>query len=179
MLATSRAPLRVRAERERPLGPLPLPAGSSAGAVAASPAAQVFLDRAAAAGRPGALTDATAADVAAICRRLDGLPLALELAAAHARYLPPAALLGRLDEALGSGRSRDLPERQRTMRAALDWSHDLLTAAEQELLRRLAVFAGGFTLDAARAVGGGDVLAALGGLAEQSLVVPEEGPEAR
>jgi predicted ATPase/DNA-binding XRE family transcriptional regulator len=179
VLATSRAPLRVRAERERPLGPLPLPTGSSAGAVAASPAAQVFLDRAAAAGRPGALTDATAADVAAICRRLDGLPLALELAAAHARYLPPAALLGRLDEALGSGRSRDLPERQRTMRAALDWSHDLLTAAEQELLRRLAVFAGGFTLDAARAVGGGDVLAALGGLAEQSLVVPEEGPEAR
>ncbi|PWW23997.1 putative ATPase [Geodermatophilus normandii] len=179
VLATSRAPLRVRAERERPLGPLPLPAGSSAGAVAASPAAQVFLDRAAAAGRPDALTDATAADVAAICRRLDGLPLALELAAAHARYLPPAALLGRLDEALGSGRSRDLPERQRTMRAALDWSHDLLTAAEQELLRRLAVFAGGFSLDAARAVAGGGVLAALGGLVEQSLVLPEEGPEAR
>jgi predicted ATPase/DNA-binding XRE family transcriptional regulator len=180
VLATSRAPLRVRAERERPLGPLPLPAGSSAAAVAASPAAQVFLDRAAAAGRPGALTDASAADVAAICRRLDGLPLALELAAAHARYLPPAALLGRLDEALASGRSRDLPERQRTMRAALDWSHDLLTAAEQELLRRLAVCAGSFSLDTARAVaGGGDVLAALGGLAEQSLVVPEEGPEAR
>ncbi|MGY1731105.1 ATP-binding protein [Geodermatophilus sp. SYSU D01045] len=180
VLATSRAPLRVRAERERPLAPLPLPAGTGAAAVAASPAAQVFLDRAAAAGRPVVLTDATAADVAAICRRLDGLPLALELAAAHARYLPPAALLGRLDEALGSGGSRDLPERQRTMRAALDWSHDLLTAAEQRLLRRLAVFAGSFSLDAARAVSGdGDVLPALGGLVEQSLVVAEEGPEAR
>ncbi len=179
VLATSRAALRVRAEREHPLGPLPVPARPDPAAVAASPAARLFLDRAAAAGRTVVLDDA-AADVAAICRRLDGLPLALELAAAHARYLPPSALLGRLDDALGSGRSRDLPERQRTMSAALDWSHDLLTAAEQALLRRLSVFAGGFGLDAARAVAGGaDVVPELGGLVEQSLVVAEDGPEAR
>ncbi|MGY1673124.1 ATP-binding protein [Geodermatophilus sp. SYSU D00710] len=180
VLATSRAPLRVRAEREYPLGPLPVPARADAATVAASPAARLFLDRAAAAGRTVALDDAAAAAVAAICRRLDGLPLALELAAAHARYLPPSALLGRLDDALGAGRSRDLPERQRTMRAALDWSHELLTAGEQALLRRLAVFAGGFDLDAARAVAGSDdVVPELGGLVEQSLVVVEDGPEAR
>ncbi len=175
VLATSRAALRVRAELDRPLGPLALPTGTGAEAVAASPAAQVFLDRARAAGRPVALTDATAADVAAICRRLDGIPLALELAAAHARFLAPAALLDRLDTALRSPGSRDLPERQRTLRATLDWSHDLLTADEQRLLRRLAVFAGGFALDAAQRVAGddGDVLPALAGLVEQSLVVAD------
>ena len=180
VLATSRAALRVRAEREYPLGPLPVPARADPGTVAASPAARLFLDRAADAGRPVTLDDATAADVAAICRRLDGLPLALELAAAHARYLPPSALLGRLDDALGRGRSRDLPERQRTMRAALDWSHDLLTAGEQALLRRLSVLAGGFDLDLAQAVSGAeDAVVALEGLVEQSLVVAEDGPRAR
>ena len=87
-----------RGERDRPVAPLPLPRGDgSPRRSRASPAAQVFLDRARAAGRAVALTAATAADVAAICRRLDGLPLALELAAAHARFLSPAALLGRLD----------------------------------------------------------------------------------
>ena len=175
VLATSRAALRVRAERDRPLDPLPLPATTDPAAVAGSPAAQVFLDRARAAGRDLPLTDATAADVAAICRRLDGLPLALELAAAHARFLSPAALLGRLDSALGRPLSRDLPARQRTVRATLDWSHDLLTADEQRLLRRLAVFAGGFSLDAAHHVSGAeDVVPALAGLVEQSLVIPED-----
>ncbi|MGY1633453.1 ATP-binding protein [Geodermatophilus sp. SYSU D01186] len=172
VLATSRAALRVRAERDRPLDPLPVPAGADVASVAASPAAQVFLDRARAAGRAVPLTGATAADVAAICRRLDGLPLALELAAAHARFLSPAALLARLDQAVGLPRSRDLPERQRTVRATLDWSHDLLTLDEQVLLRRLAVFPGGFSLAAAQEVAGdgGDVVPALGGLVEQSLV---------
>ncbi|UOY01841.1 ATP-binding protein [Blastococcus sp. PRF04-17] len=160
-LATSRAALRIRAERDRPLDPLPLPAGM-----------QVFLDRARAAGRPLELTGATAADVAAICRRLDGLPLALELAAAHTRFLTPSALLGRLDSAVSSPTTRDLPERQRTIPATLDWSHDLLTADEQRLFRRLAVFAGGFPLDAAQAVAGrGDVVPALAGLVEQSLLL--------
>ncbi|SDF07333.1 Predicted ATPase [Blastococcus aurantiacus] len=173
VLATSRAALRVRAERERPLTPLAVPAGPGAAAVAASPAAQVFLDRAAAVGRPLPLDDATAAAVAAICRRLDGLPLALELAAAHARYLSPAALLDRLDASLASPSARDLPPRQRTMRATLDWSHDLLTAAEQRLLRRLSVFAGGFSLEAAQQVADDDVLPVLAGLVEQSLVLPE------
>ncbi|RBY83291.1 helix-turn-helix domain-containing protein [Blastococcus sp. TF02A-26] len=173
VLATSRAALRVRAEVERPLEPLPLPTGPAVAAVAASPAARVFLDRAQAAGRPVPLTERTAADVAAICRRLDGLPLALELAAAHARFLPPDALLARLDTALGTPGSRDLPERQRTVRATLDWSHDLLTDAEQRLLRRLSVFAGSFSLDAAQEVAGdGDVLPVLSALVEQSLVVP-------
>ncbi|TFV82779.1 XRE family transcriptional regulator, partial [Blastococcus sp. CT_GayMR20] len=174
VLATSRAALRVRAEQERPLDPLPLPGGSGTAAVAASPAAQVFLDRARAAGRAVSLTDTTAADVAAICRRLDGLPLALELAAAHARFLSPAALLDRLDSAVSSPGARDLPPRQRTIRATLDWSHDLLTADEQRLLRRLAVFAGGFSLGAVQGVTGDDALAALSGLVEQSLVIPEE-----
>ncbi|MGY1639377.1 ATP-binding protein [Geodermatophilus sp. SYSU D00742] len=171
VLATSRAALRVRAELDRPLEPLPVPAGRGVAAVADSPAAQVFLDRARAAGRPVPLNGATAADVAAICRRLDGLPLALELAAAHARYLSPAALLARLDQAVGSPVSRDLPERQRTVRATLDWSHDLLTLDEQVLLRRLAAFSGSFSLEAAQQVAGhGDVVPALGGLVEQSLV---------
>ncbi|MGY1773998.1 ATP-binding protein [Blastococcus sp. SYSU D00813] len=178
VLATSRAALRVRAEVERPLDPLPVPAAGSPAAVAASPAAQVFLDRARAAGRPIALTDTTADDVAAICRRLDGLPLALELAAAHARFLAPGALLARLDTALSSPGARDLPARQRTVGATLDWSWALLTAAEQELLRRLSVFAGGFSLDAAQALtGDGDVLPALAGLVDQSLVVA--GPDGR
>ncbi|WP_167761840.1 helix-turn-helix domain-containing protein [Blastococcus sp. CT_GayMR19] len=181
VLATSRAALRVRGERDRPLEPLSLPAGSDPAAVASSAAAQVFLDRARDAGRSVALTSATAADVAAICRRLDGLPLALELAAAHARFLSPAALLGRLDSAISSPLSRDLPARQRTVRATLDWSHELLTADEQRLLRRLSVFAGGFSLDAAQQVAGegADVVPALSALVEQSLVIPEDGDRYR
>ena len=181
VLATSRAPLRVRLEQDYPLGPLAVPRAADATAVAASPAAQVFLDRARAAAPGLELTATTAAAVAAICRRLDGLPLALELAAAHARLLPPAALLDRLDSSLGLSRSRDLPERQRTMAATLDWSHDLLTHKEQRLLRQLSVFAGGFTLDAAEQVADddGDLLEALAGLVEQSLVTPDPGPEAR
>ncbi|MGY1743053.1 MULTISPECIES: ATP-binding protein [unclassified Blastococcus] len=171
VLATSRAPLRVRAEVERPVEPLPVPAGAAVDAVAASPAARLFLDRARAAGRPVELTARSAAAVAAICRRLDGLPLALELAAAHARFLAPDALLARLDTAVAAPGARDLPARQRTVRATLDWSAALLTAEEQVLFRRLSVFAGGFTLDAAQALAGeGDVLPALAGLVEQSLV---------
>ncbi|MGY1601702.1 ATP-binding protein [Geodermatophilus sp. SYSU D00815] len=174
VLATSRAPLRIRAERDYPLAPLPVPGSTHPDDVGRSPAARVFLDRARAAGRDIAL-DRSAPDVAAICRRLDGLPLALELAAAHARFLDPAALLARLDRVVGEPRSRDLPQRQRTIRATLDWSHDLLTSAEQVLLRRLSVFAGGFRLEAAEHVSGGDVLPALEGLVEQSLVVAEHG----
>jgi predicted ATPase/transcriptional regulator with XRE-family HTH domain len=174
-LVTSRAALRIRAELERPLDPLPVPGRDDPAAVSASAAAQVFLDRARAAGAAVPLTAQTARDIAAICRRLDGLPLALELAAAHARFLPPQQLLARLDAALSSPRSRDLPERHRTIRATLDWSHRLLTAGEQLLLRRRSVFAGGFDLAAAEHVFGADVLAPLEGLVEQSLVVVEGG----
>ncbi|HSK55985.1 MAG TPA: helix-turn-helix domain-containing protein [Jiangellales bacterium] len=181
VLATSRAALRVRAEHAVPLDPLPVPTDDDVAAVAASPAVQVFLDRAAAAGGTVVLDPGTAADVAAICRRLDGLPLALELAAAHARFLTPSALLGHLDQAVGSSRSRDLPARQRTVRATLDWSHGLLTHDEQVLLRRLSVLPGSFSLPAAVAVGGDDidVLTSLSGLVEQSLLAPEPGPESR
>ena len=92
--------------------------------------------------------------MAAICRRLEGLPLALELAAARIKLLPPEALLARLEQRLPllRGGARDAPDRQQTMRDAIAWSHDLLTEAEQALFRRLAVFAGGFTLDAAAAI---------------------------
>jgi predicted ATPase/transcriptional regulator with XRE-family HTH domain len=182
VLATSRAPLRVRGEQEYPVGPLEMPDPTRTplvGAVAGTPAAELFVDRAKAASPTFDLTDANAAAVAAICWRLDGLPLALELAAARARFLGPTALLSRLDRALETGGARDLPERQRTMRSTLDWSHDLLHVPEKELFRRLSVFAGGWPLEAAEDVGASgsveaeDVFAFLGNLVEQSLVVAE------
>jgi non-specific serine/threonine protein kinase len=184
VLATSRAPLRVRGEREYPVRPLacprstasrawmrwrcPPPCGSSS--TVPVPRSPAF-----------ALTRANAAAVAAICRRLDGLPLAIELAAARARTLTPTELLARLDRALPllTGGPRDLPERQRTMRAAIAWSHQLLRAPERRLLGRLAVFRGGWDLAAAEAVGaggdiaGGEILDLLAALVEQSLVVAE------
>ena len=179
VLTTSRAPLRIRAEQEVPLGPLPVPGPDlDAGSVGAAASVQVFAARARSAVPDFEVTPANAGAVAEICRRLDGLPLALELAAAHLPYLAPAQLLERLDHALGSARLRDLPERQRTMKATLDWSHALLTADEQEVLAALTTFAGGFDLEAAEEVAaapGRDVLTALEGLVEQSLVV---GPDA-
>jgi predicted ATPase len=123
------------------------------------------------------LTHKNAAAVAAICWRLEGVPLALELAAARARFLGPAELLSHLDQALEADGARDLPKRQRTMRATLDWSYELLSEPEQSLFQRLSVFSGGWTLEAAEAVGvRGDVsreevLGLLGSLVEQSLVV--------
>jgi predicted ATPase/transcriptional regulator with XRE-family HTH domain len=188
VLVTSRAPLRVRGEREYPVSPLavPDPAGMPrVEEVARIPAVELFVQRAEEASPAFELTQSNAAAVAEICRRLDGLPLALELAAARTRFLGPTALLSRLDQALQTGGARDLPERQRTMRATLDWSHDLLHEPERELFRRLSVFAGGFTLEAAEvvcalgAVEAIDVLVLLGNLAEQSLVVAETSPEER
>ncbi|MFC7726345.1 ATP-binding protein [Nocardioides sp. GCM10028917] len=189
VVATSRAPLRVRSEREVPVGPLALPEDDDPASVSASPAVAVFLDRAAATGVQWAVTPETATTLAGIARRLDGLPLALELAAAGARVLPPEALLGRLeqrglDPGLGHG-PRDLPDRQRTMTTVLDWSADLLEPEEWDLLMRLSVFSGGFSLDSVEAVVGGpggargpdDVLPALTSLVEQSLVVPVGAPD--
>lgn len=177
ILATSRSPLRIRAEHVLPVSPLALPAAPDPTSVLSSAAGQMFLDRARAIAPDYSITREAAPAIAAICRRLDGVPLALELAASHARLLAPETLLDRLDQALSVSRSRELPPRQRTMGATLDWSHSLLTQPEQVLLRRLSVFADGFTLAGAESVldrvpgSGVDVFAALGGLVEQSLVV--------
>jgi predicted ATPase/transcriptional regulator with XRE-family HTH domain len=156
-LVTSRALLRVSGERAFPVPPLTLPDpdhGQSLEAVASSAAVRLFVDRAQATSPGFSLTESTAPAVAAICRRLDGLPLAIALAAARVNHLPLAALLMRLERRLPllTGGPRDLPARLQTMRNAIAWSHDLLDPDEQQLFRRLAVFAGGCTLDAAEAV---------------------------
>ncbi len=157
MLVTSRVRLRLSAEREFPVSPLGLPdAGgqSSAGSLGTSGAVRLFVARAQAVKPDFALTDQNAEAVAAICTRLDGLPLALELAAARVKVLPPPALLARLERRLPllTGGGRDLPIRQQTMRDAIAWSYDLLAPAEQALFRWLSVFVGGFTFEAADAV---------------------------
>jgi predicted ATPase/DNA-binding CsgD family transcriptional regulator len=155
-LVTSRVVMHLSGEHDYPVPPLALPASGTLAEVATSPAVQVFVAGARAVLSSFALGEATAPDVAAICRRLDGLPLAIELAAARVRVLGPAALLIRLDRRLPllTGGPRDQPARLRTMRDAIAWSHGLLSPEEQVLFRRLAVFAGGFTLAAAEAVYG-------------------------
>jgi predicted ATPase len=181
LLVTSRSLLRLRAEHHFDVAPLGLPAlhGSAGLAqVIASPAVALFLQRAQAVQPSFTITTANTAAVAAICRRLDGLPLAIELAATRISLLPPAALLARLERRLGVlvGGSRDLPERQQTMRAAIGWSYDLLHVGEQALLRRMAVFAGDCTVEAVEAVCGadldlnGDLLKWLEALVDKSLV---------
>jgi predicted ATPase len=161
ILATSRTVLELRAEREYPVPPLPLPAHPGAmplAELAATPAVALFVDRARAVRYDFALTEHNAATVAEICRRLEGLPLAIELAAARTRLLSPAALLTRLEsslDALGTG-AMDLPERQRTLRATVEWSVDLLDGAERSLLEVMAVFVDGWTIAAAAEVAGID-----------------------
>ena len=180
ILATSRAPLRLRGEQEYLVSPLTVPELDRlpvADDLRSNAAVRLFVERAHDVAVGFALTQANAAAVAAICRRLDGLPLALELAAARTRVLAPIELLARLDTALPllRGGPRDLPDRQRTMERAIDWSHDLLGEEERQLFRHLAAFVGGWDLRAAEAVGakdgGDDVLVALTALVEQALVV--------
>jgi predicted ATPase/transcriptional regulator with XRE-family HTH domain len=181
VLATSRAPLRVRGEREYPVETLTLPDPeriSDAQSVAGTAAVKLFVACAQEANPSFSLTGENAMTIAAICRRLDGLPLALELAAAGVRFLNPTELLSRLNRAIEIEGARDLPERQRTMRATLDWSHNLLPDAGQNLFRHLSVFASGFTLEAAEAIGAAetgaaDVLEPLGQLVEHSLVAAD------
>ena len=175
-LVTSRSRLRVEGERFLPVPPLELPRpGDPPAAVAASAAVRLLLARAQAADPAFVLDESETAIAGEICRRLDGLPLAIELAAARCRLLSLQAILARLSgrlKVLGSG-AVDAPERHRTMSAAIAWSHDLLAPGEQVLFRRLAAFAGGFTLEAAEAVAGeagGDALEELGALVDQSLV---------
>jgi predicted ATPase len=157
VLATSREPLRVRDERVEPILPLALPDPAplpDPEHLAQIPAVALFVARACEARPDFALTSENAAPIAELCQRLDGLPLALELAAAVLPLLPPATLLARLERhlPLPSRGARDLPERQQTLRNTIAWSYDLLGEGEQQLFRRLAVFAGGFTLEAVQAV---------------------------
>jgi predicted ATPase/DNA-binding CsgD family transcriptional regulator len=188
VLATSRAPLHLYGEHEYSVPPLALPDLARLAdpqALAEVPAVVLLVERARAVRPEFGLTAENAEAVAEVCVRLDGLPLALELAAARLKLLPPGAILARLASRLDllSGGARDRPARQQTLRAALAWSHDLLSAGEQRLLRRLAVFAGGWTLQAAEAVCSADgdlafdVLDGIAALVDQSLVRVAEPPE--
>ena len=189
ILVTSRAPLKVNGERQYPLRPLEVPALSEMPGlegVADNSAVTLFVDRVRDALPAFELTAANASAVAAICRRLDGLPLAMELAAARLRTLNPTELLARLDRSLPllTGGARDLPERQRTMRRAIEWSYQLLEEPEWRLFNRLSVFRGGWDLEAAEAIGAAgnlleeEVLDLLSGLVEQSLVLADTGGRA-
>jgi predicted ATPase/DNA-binding XRE family transcriptional regulator len=158
ILATSREPLRLRGEREFPVPPLALPDPRRSvdfDIFAENDAMTLLVERARDAGADFDLTAMNAQTVAEICRRLDGLPLALELAAAWIKILPPAALLARLEQRLPllTSGARDLPPRLQTMRNAIAWSYDLLSDAEQALFRRLSVFVGDFSLESVAAVG--------------------------
>ncbi|WP_369258736.1 ATP-binding protein [Geodermatophilus amargosae] len=178
LLATSRTVLRLRGEHDVPIEPLGTPDPGGDGA-ADAPAVQLFVARARQADPAFRLTEATAGPVAELVRRLDGLPLAVELAAARVRTLPPRLLLARLDRALDLGDPDvDVPDRQRTLRTTIAWSHDLLDEDGRALLARLSVCADGCTLDTAEAVGadGGDldVLETLSALVGHSLVTPTD-----
>jgi predicted ATPase len=157
LLVTSREPLRVRDERAVRVLPLALPDAESLpdlDTLAQVPAVALFVERVREVQPAFALTAANAQAIAEICRRLDGLPLALELAAARSTVLPPAALLARLEHRLPLlvHGARDVPQRQQTLRNTIAWSYDLLAESEKALFRRLSVFVGGFTLEAAEAV---------------------------
>jgi predicted ATPase len=189
VLVTSRAVLRLSGEHEFAVLPLPVPpAGADLDPeqLLRYASVRLFAERAHAAAPGFELTSGNAAVVAEICRRLDGLPLAIELAAARIRMLPPPALQERLDEkfSLLTGGARDLPARQQTLRNTLDWSFGLLPAGEQGLFARLGVFAGSFSLPAAEAIGAGapeqdqargPVMDTLGALVDSSLVRPQTG----
>jgi predicted ATPase/DNA-binding CsgD family transcriptional regulator len=178
VLVTSRAVLRLSGEHDVAVGPLPLPAAianSSLSAITSSPAVQLFAERAQAAQFDFEMNQANAANVAEICRRLDGLPLAIELAAARVAHIPVRAMIARLDPILPAltGGPRDQPTRQQTMRDTIAWSYDLLSPEEQSLFRQLAVFVGGFTLEAAGAVtrvDEADGFAGISALIDKSLV---------
>jgi predicted ATPase/class 3 adenylate cyclase len=183
VLVTSRAPLRVAGEQELPLSPLVPPSPGDEADVArllATPAVALFVDRARAVRPDFALTPDNAHDVAGVVRSLDGLPLAVELAAARVRLLPPSEIVTALRRrglsSLGSGR-RDAPERQRTLESVVDWSYRLLDPSVAATFRALAVFAGGASLSHLEDVvgpGDTDVLEALGTLVEHSLVRQDE-----
>ena len=180
VLVTSREGLRISGEREYLVPPLTLPNLTqlpSAESLSQYAAVELFIQRAQAVKPDFHITNDTALAVAEICYRLDGLPLAIELAAARIRLLPPRAMLARLENRLDflTGGARDLPARQQTLRNAIAWSYDLLNENEQKLFQQLSVFAGGCTLDAVEAVAGDhpdrvSVLDQLGSLLDKSLL---------
>ena len=187
ILVTSRSILHLAGEQEYPVPPLAVPETAETAdlaLLARNEAVALFVERVRAIRPDFVLTPDTAPTIAAICIRLDGLPLAIELAAARMRVLSPTALLDRLEASLAvlSGGARDLPARQQTLRGAIAWSYDLLDPAAQTLFRQLGVFAGGWSLEAAEAVcevdrqSTPDLLDALSALAEQSLVRSVESP---
>jgi|DewCreStandDraft_5_1066085.scaffolds.fasta_scaffold00048_173 predicted ATPase/DNA-binding XRE family transcriptional regulator len=188
VLVTSRAALRIQGEQQVTVPPLELPDMQNLPTVPGLgriPAVALFVERARAVQSEFALTAANARAVAEICTRLDGLPLAIELAASWVRLFSPQELLARLSDPLSllNGGARDLPARQRTLRATMEWSHRLLAPEEQALFRRLAVFASGWTLEAAQEVAAADdlpaeqVLELLARLVDVSLVVVEAVPD--
>ncbi|GAB3377347.1 ATP-binding protein [Lysobacter fragariae] len=188
VLATSRAALRIYGEHEYPLAPLPVPECDPLPPLeelAENPAVALFLQRAAAASRNSQLTPDNARAIAELCRRLDGLPLSIELVSAQAGNLTPAAMLARFSGHLDLPVhvARDIPERQRTLRRTMDWSHELLDESERVLFRRLSAFVGSFTAEAAEAVGNtsGDIEGGadpvLQELVAKSLVFPLRGDE--
>jgi predicted ATPase/class 3 adenylate cyclase len=188
VLVTSRVVLHVRAEREYAVPPLSIPNLKRLPELAALSqyeAVALFIERALAIKPDFQVTNANAPAVAGICARLDGLPLAIELAAARVKYFPPQSLLVRLEQGLAilAGGARDLPLRQQTLRGALAWSYDLLAPEEQALFRRLAVFVDGCTWEAAEQVCtaagqlDGDILEGLASLVDKSLLRQEEQAE--
>jgi len=183
VLATSRESVGIEGEQSWRVPSLPVPAAELAGAALAEvEAVQLFCDRARQARPNFRLVEANAHAVATICRRLDGIPLAIELAAARVRVLTPQEIADAMRErfALLTGGSRTAMPRQRTLEASVDWSHDLLSTAEQTLFRRISVFAGGWTLDAVESVCAGDglevveILDLLASLVDKSLVQADE-----
>jgi predicted ATPase len=190
ILVTSRTVLHVTGEHNYKVTPLPIPAApgtSPLTVLEANPAVTLFVERARAIEPSFTLNVDNAGAVAEICVRLDGLPLALELAAARIKVLTPAQLCGRLTSRLDllTGGAADLPERQQTLRCTLDWSHALLTPAEQRVFRRLAIFAGGCTLEAVEAVcntwrdADGGVLDVMSSLVDKNLIQPIGGSDQR
>jgi len=189
VIVTSRVPLQLYGEQEYRVAPLPTPAvGQSVSVESLSgfAAVELFIARARAVDQSFALTTANATAVAEICVRLDGLPLAIELAAARVKLLPPAAIVDRLGHRLDllAVQSPNLPARQRTMRAAIDWSWELLADKERSLLERLSVFRGGWDLSAAETVCqpaeiGVDLIDGMGSLLDKSLVVRTQTEAAR
>jgi non-specific serine/threonine protein kinase len=186
VLATSRAPLHLHGEQLLVVDPLPLPAETAAlSVVEQNDAVRLFAERARAVRPAFAVTETNAATVTALCRQMDGLPLAIELAAARTNILAPQALLSQMSNRLHllTHGMRDAPARQQTMAATIAWSHDLLPAQKQALFRRLAGFDGGFTLEAAAAVctdgrdASDSVFDVVAALVEASLLRAEDGPD--